>query len=237
METGQSTARGEWIALGQEGARRFRAYLARPDAGRGPGLVILHDMFGANAVFQSLADAQASRGRCCLMPNIFWRSENDGVLPYEGSHEPARRRIEALDFGPAAAGLEAPIDWLRRSPLTNGKVVVIGFCFSGNLAFLAAARTDVDAAVSLYALGISRFVAEAGRVRCPLQLHYGMLDTQVPLSEVDAVAKGVAGNPAIELFRYDDAGHSFFNPVRPTYNASASALAERRLEALLARFS
>ena len=237
MTTEGAAPGGEWIALGQEGPRRFGAYLARPAAGRGPGLVILHDMFGANAVFQTLADAHAARGRCCLMPNSFWRSENDGVLPYEGSHEPARRRIEALDFDAAAADLEAPIGWLRRSPLTNGRVVVIGFCFSGNLAFLAASRTDVDAAVSFYALGISRFVAEANRIRCPLQLHYGMLDTQVPLSEVELVAKGTAGNPAIELFRYEDAGHSFFNPVRPTYSKAASAIAERRVEALIARFA
>jgi carboxymethylenebutenolidase len=237
METTRTPARGEWVTLGQDGPRRFAAYLARPDAAHGPGLVVLHDMFGANAVFQSLANAYAARGRCALVPNIFWRSENDGVLPYEGSHEPARRRIDALDFGAAAAGLAAPIDWLRRSPLTNGKVVVIGFCFSGNLAFLAAARTDVDAAVSFYALGISRFIAEAARVRCPLQLHYGIRDTQVPLSEVEAVAAGIAGNPAIELFRYADAGHSFFNPVRPTYDRAASAVAEQRVEALLARFA
>ncbi len=230
-------ASGDWIRLAEEGSRHFDAYLARPETGRSVGLVILHDMFGPNPVFQSLADAQAARGRCALVPNLFWRSARDDVLPYEGSHETARARIKAFDFDAAVAGLRAPIDWLRRSPLTNGKVAVLGFCFSGNLAFLAAARADIDAAVSFYALGIARHVAEAGRVRCPLQLHYGMVDEHVPLSEVDAVASGVAGNERIELYRYPDAGHSFFNPVRPTYDAAASAIAAQRLEALLERFA
>lgn len=234
METERRAGRGEWITLAEEGGRRrFGAYLARPETGCGVGLVILHDMFGPNPVFQALADEQAARGRCALVPNLFWRSDPDGVLPYEGPHDAAWARVRGFDFDAAVAGLRIPIDWLRRSPLTNGKVAVLGFCFSGNIAFLAAVRAGVDAAISFYALGISRHLAEAGRIGCPVHLHYGLADEHVPRSEIDAVASGVAGNQRIELHRYPGAGHSFFNPVRPTYDAAASSIAARRIETLL----
>jgi carboxymethylenebutenolidase len=236
MET-DSRHRGEWITLADEGAFRRRAYLARPAAGRGVGLVILHDMFGPSAPFLALADAEAARGRCVLVPNLFWRSVPDSVLPYDAPHDAAWERLQSFDADAAVAGLRAPIDWLRRSPLANGKVAVLGFCFSGNLAFLAAARAGIDAAFAFYALGISRHIAEAGRIACPLQLHYGMADEHVPAAEADAVARGVASNAAIELHRYPGAGHSFFNPVRPTYDAAASATASQRVEAVLDRLA
>jgi carboxymethylenebutenolidase len=106
---------------------------------------------------------------------------------------------------------------------------------NGSLAFLAAARTDIDAAISFYALGIAGHLAEVGRVTCPVQLHYGLADEHVPRSEIDAVAAGVVGHRRIALHLYPGAGHSFFNPVRPTYDAAAAALAATRVDALLER--
>ncbi len=228
-----SDGRGEWITLAQEGARRFDAYAAQPAARPGPGLVILHDMFGASAVFTRLADDQAARGRCVLVPNQFWRSDPAGVLPYEGSHEAAWARAQAFDFDAAVAGVRTATAALRRSPLCTGKVAALGFCMNGNLAFLAAARTDIDAAISFYALGIARHLAEGARIACPVQLHYGLDDAHVPRREIEAVAAGVAAHDTIALHLYPGAGHSFFNPVRPTFDAEATALAARRVDALL----
>jgi carboxymethylenebutenolidase len=169
------------------------------------------------------------------MPNQFWRSEPEGIVSYETGHAAARARLAAFDFDRSVEGMRLALSELRRSPHCNGKVLALGFCFSGLLAYLAAARTDVDAAAGLYALGIARYGGEAARITCPLQLHYGLLDEHVPQSEVDAVASAVAGRGNIELYRYEGAGHSFFNPVRPTYHAAATALAARRIDALLAR--
>jgi carboxymethylenebutenolidase len=67
-----------------------------------------------------------------------------------------------------------------------------------------------------------------------VQIHYGLKDLHVPRAEIDAVAAGVAGNPQIKVHLYPDAGHSFFNPVRPTYDAAAADLAAQRIAELLA---
>jgi len=103
------------------------------------------------------------------------------------------------------------------------------------MAFVAAARTSVDAAVSFYGMGIAKHAAEFGRVTCPVQLHYGLQDPHIPRPEIDAVVRAAERRPNIETFLYPDAGHSFFNPIRPGYHAAAAKLAGERLEALIAR--
>jgi carboxymethylenebutenolidase len=227
----------EWITLATEGDRRFDAYRVLPAQGRGPALLMLHDMFGITPPFRVLAEDYAGKGHSVLVPNQFWRSDPSGELSYDGGHERAWARVASFDFDRAVEGMRLAIATLRRSPHCDGKVVALGFCFSGVLAYLAAARADIDAAISFYALGISRYLGEATGIACPVQLHYGLADQSVPRVEIDTVAQGVAGRKTIELYLYPGAGHSFFNPVRPMYDAAASALAAGRIAALLARIA
>lgn len=227
----------EWITLAAEDGRRFDAYHACPAEGRAPAILLLHDMFGVTPPFRTLAEDYAKQGHAVLVPNQFWRSDPSGELPYEGGHERGWARITAFDFDGAIEGMRLAIETLRRAPNGNGKVLALGFCFSGVLAYIAAARTDIDAAIAFYALGISRYLGEAARIAIPVQLHYGLADESVPQAEIDTVAQGVAGMETVELYRYPGAGHSFFNPVRPMYDASAAALAARRIDALLTRIA
>ena len=97
----------------------------------------------------------------------------------------------------------------------------------------AAARCAVDGAAALYGLGISEHLDELDRVTCRLQLHYGLRDQHVPRQEIDTVAASVRGRPAVEVFLSPGAGHSFANPVRPTYDPAAAKLAGERIEAML----
>jgi len=227
----------EKLILAREGERGFDAYLARPESGRGIGIIFLHDMFGMNTVFFDLCERYARQGVCALLPNQFWRSEPSGPLPHVGGHERAWQRLASFDYDACTRGMQLSIDWLRRQPFCTGKVAAVGFCFAGRLAYLAAARTDIDAAAGLYSLGISKHLDEVGRIKCPLQIHYGLADTQVPQAEVDIVSAGVAGRANIEVFTYPGAGHSFCNPIRPTYDPQATALAERRIDAMLAKIA
>jgi carboxymethylenebutenolidase len=127
------------------------------------------------------------------------------------------------------------VQWLRAQPFSNGKVFALGFCAGGRMAFVAAARADVDAAVSFYGMGIAKHDAEFGQVNCPVQLHYGLKDPHIPRPEIDAVTGAAAHRPNIEIFLYADAGHSFFNPIRPGYHAASAKLAGERLDALIER--
>jgi carboxymethylenebutenolidase len=223
------------LTLATESVRCFDAYLARPFEARAPGIVVLHDMFGLNGPIRAVADRYASLGYAVMVPNLFWRSEIPDPLSYdEDQHPVAWARLKALDLGVVTADMRTAIDWLKEQPFVTGKVAALGFCGGGRFAFLAAARCNVDAAAALYGLGISEHLGELGNVKCPLQLHYGLKDQHIPRQEIDAVSTGVRGRPSVEVFLYPEAGHSFANPVRPTYDAAAAKLAARRIEAMLA---
>jgi carboxymethylenebutenolidase len=223
------------IELARGGGRRFEAYLVTPNAGRKPAILILSEMFGLNGPMQDFAKHYAARGHCALVPDLFWRTQTPGGLGYdEKGFALAWARIKDFDIDTCANDMRAAADALRRQPSCNGKVVALGFCMGGRLAFVAAARSGVDAAIGLYGLNISKHLGEVPAIKVPTHLHYGDKDQHVPLAEIEAVAKGVAANPKITIYRYPEAGHSFFNKVRPTYDPAAAALAATRIDALLA---
>jgi carboxymethylenebutenolidase len=229
------------MSLGKDGARDFDAYLVRPATGPRPGIVMVHDMFGLNAPIRYIAGEFARRGHAVVVPNMFWRSDHPQPMEYDEEHHPAAwERLKALDLGVACEDIATAARWLRAQPLSTGKVAVIGFCGGGRIAFLAAARTDVDAAVALYGLHIAEHLDELGAVRCPVQIHYGLRDQHIPRDEIHAVSDGIEahlaanGGPPMEVLTYPRAGHSFFNHARPTFDRNAKQLAVERIEALLA---
>jgi carboxymethylenebutenolidase len=175
------------IALQREGARAFDAYLARP-AGKAPAIVIFTEMFGLSHHNREMADSYARRGFVALVPNLFWRSEYPGELASEGpDRDAAWARLKAFDVEAAGRDIVTAVDWLRAQPCCDGKVLALGFCAGGRMAFVAAARAKVDAAVSFYGMGIAQHAAEFAEVACPVQLHYGMKDPHIPAAEVDEV--------------------------------------------------
>src|SRR5262245_2390937 len=224
----------EQATLAHDGDRRFDGYLARPPAGAGPGLVIITEMWGTTQLNRDMADGYARRGWCALVPSMFWRAPRTGTLAAEGpERELAWERLRAYDFDRGAQDAGTAAGWLRASPFCSGKVAVIGFCMGGRTAALACARAGVDAGIAVYALGIRHHLDEVARVGCPLQLHYGLADQHIPRSEIDAVADATRANRNIEIHLYPGAGHGFFNPLRPVYDAAAVALARQRIDGLL----
>ncbi len=223
------------IALGRDGRREFDAYLARP-AGTAPSIIIFTEMFGLSGHNREMADSYARRGFTALVPNLFWRSDYPGELAFEGpDRDAAWARLKAFDVEAAARDIGTAVRWLRAQPRSNGKVFALGFCAGGRMAFVAATRAGVDAAVSFYGMGIAQHDAEFGAVTCPVQLHFGLKDPHIPQPEIDAVTLAAQGRPTIEIFLYPDAGHSFFNPIRPGYHAASAKLAGKRLDALIDR--
>src|SRR6476646_8977770 len=222
------------VTLARQEARSFEAYLAQPGEPRGPAILVLSDMFGLNEPIRAVADHYASQGHAALVPNLFWRSAIPGTISYDDpQHATAWARLKALDLDVVSNDMRTAADWLRGQPFANGKVAAIGFCGGGRFAFLAAVRCGVDAAASLYGLGISQHLGEVGNARCPVQLHYGLQDQHIPREEIDAVAAGVRGRKNVEVLLYPGAGHSFANPVRPTYEPAAAKLAGERFAAML----
>ena len=212
----------------------FNAYLALPEGGRGPALVLLQEIFGVNRHLRELADRYAEEGYVTIAPDLFWRLQPGVELGYsEADVKAAFDFYGRFDPDQAIKDVADTIRALRAMPECNGKVGAIGFCLGGMLAYLTAARCNIEAAVSYYGVGIEKRLNETGAVRCPMVLHFGELDKFVPAAARDAVAAAFKERDDVEIYVYPGADHAFNNPVRPTYDRFAASLAHSRTIGML----
>lgn len=220
-----------WIEI----APGFAGYLALPPAGRGPGIVLFQEIFGVNEHIRGVAEQYAADGFVVLAPDVFWRQAPRVELGYEGEERSrAIQLMQAYAAGPAVLpDIAASVAALRSRPELDGKVGTIGYCMGGRLAYLAAATTDVDAAVPFYGGGIHGQLDRAAAIRCPMQFHYAGHDDNIPPSAVESVRQAMAGKPA-EFHVYADAHHGFNCWARASYHAPSAALAHGRTLAFLA---
>ena len=217
----------QWIALGGDG--RFQGLLALPPAGKGPGLVLFQEIFGVNAHIQGVAEQYALDGFVVLAPDLFWRSQPKVELGYEG--EERARGIDLMKklTGPELeADIKSTVDALRaRSETAGRKVGAIGYCLGGRLAYMAAATTQIDAAVAYYGGGIHDQLDRAASIECPLQFHYAEQDDNIPLTAVERVRAAMQGKRS-EVFIYERAHHGFNCWDRASYDPRSAAIAHGR---------
>jgi carboxymethylenebutenolidase len=215
---------GTWIDIGGG----MTGYLAVPAAGTGPGIVLLQEIFGVNAHMRDVADLYAEEGYVVLAPDLFHTMEQRVELGYEGADmEKAFGFYQRFDPKSAVPDIVASVATLRARPECTGKVGAIGFCLGGLLAWLAASRAGIDAAVGYYGVGIEGALAELGQIKCAVTLHFGEMDKFVPAEARDAIAAAVAGKN-IEIFVYPGADHGFNCPERPAFDKAASLMAHSR---------
>ena len=206
----------------------FSAYLALPPGGRGPGVVVIQEIFGVNAVMREVADWVASLGYVALCPDLFWRQE-PGIQISDRTEAEWKRAFElfaGFDIDKGVIDLATTIAHLRGRPECTGKVGSIGYCLGGRLAFLTATRTDADCAVGYYGVYLQEHVGES--LRCPVLLHIAVEDEFVPKAAQAAVHKGLDGNAKATLHDYPGQNHAFARQGGKHYDAQAAALANGR---------
>lgn len=226
---------GRTIDLATEDGRTFRGYLALPGSGRGPGLLLAQEIFGVNASLRAAADLFAEEGYVCLAPDLFWRLAPGVDLGYDGADlARAFDLYERFDVDRGVADIGTALAVLRARPECTGKAAAMGFCLGGKLAYLAAARHPVDAAVCCYGVGIEAALDESGGIVCPVLMHFAGADEFVPPAAVDAIAAHFADRPEIDIRRYPGTGHGFCNRDRPdAYHRPSAMMAHSRTLALL----
>ena len=100
---------------------------------------------------------------------------------------------------------------------------MVGFCWGGTVAHVAASELDFDAAVSYYGGGVAKMLDK--RPRCPILYHFGDQDHAIPLTDVDKIK---AAYPDATVHVYEGAGHGFNCDERGSYSAPDARLAFRR---------
>jgi carboxymethylenebutenolidase len=211
----------------------FSGYLALPKSGKGPGVVVIQEIFGVNAVMRRISDDVAALGYVALCPDLFWRQE-PGIQITDGSEAEWQRAFQlfqGFDQEKGMADLEATIAALRGHEACTGKVGSIGFCLGGRLAYLTATRTGVDCAVGYYGVGIEGLLGEAKNIKKPLMLHIAEKDKFVPPEAQQKVKEGLAGNPNVTIYSYPGVDHAFARVGGHSYVKEAAEQANARTAA------
>ncbi len=207
----------------------MKGYLAKPEAPNGAGVVVIQEIFGVNQVMRDRADELAQQGYVALVPDLFWRLE-PGVDITDQSDAEWKKALDLMNRFDVASGvldIQASIAALRAMPGV-GKVGAVGYCLGGLLAYLAAARTDADAAVGYYGVNIPAFLNEAASIRKPLMLHIAVEDGFVPKPAQEAMAAGLKDNANVTLYSYGGVDHAFARPGGKHFNQAAADLSNSR---------
>lgn len=210
----------------------FGAYLAAPASGRGPGIVVIQEIFGINEFVREVCDYHAARGRFALAPDLFWRME-PGVELTDKSKEHWDRAfgyMQRFDQDKGVSDIQTAITHLRTVPGCSGKVGAVGYCLGGRLAYLTAARTDVDASVGYYGVYIQNSLDEAKNIKKPLMLHIAGKDQFVPPEAQKQIIDGLKGNPKVTIHVYPEMDHAFARTGGQHYDKACADLANTRTD-------
>ena len=201
------------------------AYEVHPD-GASASVVIVQEIFGVNPHIRSVVDRYASFGYRAIAPALFDRGERGVELGYDDAGK--TRGIELvmpIAFDPAMLDVATAVDHVAET----GPVAVIGYCFGGSVAWIAACELPIAAAVGYY--GGQVYGMRDRQPKVPTMLHFGELDHGIPLDQVQAIADA---HPVVAVHVYPGADHGFNCDARATHDARSAAIALGRTLEFLA---
>ena len=208
----------------------FAAYVARPSNPKAPAVVVIQEIFGVNAVMRGVCDELAAAGFLAVCPDLFWRIE-PGVDITDQSEAEWKKAFElynAFDVDAGVKDIAATIDHVRALPEVNGKVGAVGFCLGGLLAYLTATRTDADASVAYYGVGIEKHLVESEKQAHPLLMHVAEEDQFVPKEAQALILAQLKNHPQVEIYTYPGRDHAFARQGGEHYDAADAKLAGDR---------
>ncbi|MEO6968984.1 MAG: dienelactone hydrolase family protein [Rhodanobacteraceae bacterium] len=210
----------ESIRLNTAGMQCIGAYLATPTGSPKGGIVVVQEIFGINPHIRSVADRFADAGYTAIAPVFFDHIEEGVELAYdEGSFAKARELTGQVGMARAIEDVASAAEAIASS----GKIGVVGFCWGGSVALLAAQRLGLPA-VSYYGARNTAYLDQP--LQAPVIFHIGGADPSIP---PEAIQKHRAAYPNAPIYVYAGAGHAFNRDVDPShYDEAAAKLAWQR---------
>jgi carboxymethylenebutenolidase len=232
-----SSKETQMIEIGTlEGDGSFPAYLAEPEGTPEAAIVVIQEIFGVNEGIRHKCDSWAAKGYLAIAPDLFWRLqpgvELDPDVPAE--FQQALELMGKFNQDQGVRDIDAAIGEARKRLASKGKVGCVGFCLGGRLAFMTSSRTDVDAGVGYYAVGVDGLLGEKGSIRTPLMLHIAGADHFVGPEVQRAMHQGLDDHPQVVLHDYPGEDHGFAAEMGNRRSEQAAQLADRRTEQFFA---
>jgi carboxymethylenebutenolidase len=220
-----------------EGDGRFKAYMAEPDSPPRAAIIVIQEIFGVNPGIRRKCDHWAQLGYLALAPDLFWRLEPGVELDPDVEPE-FRQALELMgkfDQDQGIKDIEATIRAARERLGGGGQVGCVGYCLGGRLAFMTAARTDIDASVGYYGVGIDNLLREKHAIARPLLLHIAGDDHFVSKEAQQKMHAGLDGLVRVILYDYPGEDHGFAAEMGKRRSEEAAQLADRRTEDFFAQ--
>jgi len=199
---------------------KFKSYIAHPEGELKGAVVVLQEIFGINA--HTLHDVKffAQSGYLAIAPALFDRSRNNVILDYSDTAQ-GLAIANSIEEPQLLLDIQAAVDEVS----SVGRVSVVGFCWGGALAYLAASQCQgVDSAACYYGSRIAKF-CERMQPKVPVIYHFAELDKSLP---PEAIQKIRAVDSTGSFYEYPGVDHAFTNNDRSSYNDKAAELAHAR---------
>ncbi|MDA8110126.1 MAG: dienelactone hydrolase family protein [Betaproteobacteria bacterium] len=211
---------GKTIELTAGDGHKLAAHRADPAGKPRGGVVVIQEIFGVNSHIRSVADGYAADGYLVIAPAMFDRAQRNYETGYTQPDIQAGIAImQKLSWDQTVLDARAAIEAAKSA----GKVGIVGYCWGGTVAWVAAARIPgLACAAPYYGGAIPSFIAE--KPKCPVMFHFGEQDHSITLEQAKKVA---AAHPEATTYYYP-AGHGFNCDQRGSYDAASAKLARSR---------
>jgi carboxymethylenebutenolidase len=219
-----------------DGSGSFSAYLVEPKTKPAGTVVVIQEVFGVNKAMRDAAAWVADMGFIAVRPDLFWRIE-PGVDITDKTEAEMKKAFELFGTFDHAKGIEdlkATAAAAHKLPGSNGKVATMGYCLGGQLAFMMAEQSDVDANISYYGVGLDNLLGDLGKITRPLILHIADKDEFFPPEGRAKVVEAVKGHRQIAAHVYPGADHAFARVGGVHWDGRSATIANgRSAEALV----
>ncbi|TPG15607.1 dienelactone hydrolase family protein [Sphingomonas oligophenolica] len=219
-----------------DGTTPFTAYVAEPADTPRAAIIVIQEIFGVNAGIRRKCDTLAEAGYLAYAPDLFHPLQPG--IELDPDIEPDMQRALGLmgefDQDRGVRDIEATIKAARAALGGTGKVGAVGYCLGGRLAYMTAARTDIDATVGYYAVGIDGLLRESHAIANPLMLHIPQDDHFVDQATQAAMHAGLDDHPKVALHDYPGEDHGFATEFGQRRSPTSANEADARTMAFFA---
>lgn len=223
------------------------AYLAKPETPEPlPAIIVIQEIFGVNYHIRDVTERFAREGYVAIAPALYQRTAPGFEEGYtKEAVKIGRDYAQQTTADQLLGDIQATIDYLKAENLVReGAIGIIGFCFGGHVAYLAATLPEIKATASFYGARIALWTPGGGEptitrtsdIFGTIYTFFGTEDASIPLEQVAEIRAALEKHQIKhKVFVYEGAGHGFFCDARDSYNPTAAAAAFQEVQQLFAQ--